>query len=147
MAETIWPPFPRLHFKGICLIGNVWISIKSSLKFVPKGEINNIPATVQITAWRRMRESLLPHIWVTRPQWVKLVRKSHLGEMISQNRKCLLWTSFCPFTTPFFSYSGPSLLSTIARSWPKGTVKPVYNDHLVGYFSAFWSSSRWPMAT
>ena len=24
------------------------------------------------------------------------------------------------------------------------TVKPVYNDHLMGYISAFWSSSRWP---
>ena len=35
---------------------------------------------------------------------------------------------------------------------PKGpltinTVKPVYNDHLMGYFSAFWSSARWPRAT
>ena len=27
------------------------------------------------------------------------------------------------------------------------TVKPVYNDHLMGYFSAFWSSSRWPKTT
>ena len=27
------------------------------------------------------------------------------------------------------------------------TVKPVYNDHPMGYFSAFWSSSRWPRAT
>ena len=27
------------------------------------------------------------------------------------------------------------------------TVKPVYNDHLNGYFSAFWSSSWWPKAT
>ena len=27
------------------------------------------------------------------------------------------------------------------------TMKPVYNDHLMGYFSAFWSSSRWPTAT
>ena len=26
-------------------------------------------------------------------------------------------------------------------------VKPVYNDHLMGYFSAFWSSSRRPRAT
>ena len=26
-------------------------------------------------------------------------------------------------------------------------MKPVYNDHLIGYFSAFWSSSRWPRAT
>ena len=30
---------------------------------------------------------------------------------------------------------------------PWSTVKPVYNDHLMGYFSAFWSSSRWPRAT
>ena len=27
------------------------------------------------------------------------------------------------------------------------TVKPVDNDHLMGYFSVFWSSSRWPRAT
>ena len=27
------------------------------------------------------------------------------------------------------------------------TVKPLYNDHLMGYFSAFWGSSRWPRAT
>ena len=27
------------------------------------------------------------------------------------------------------------------------TVKPVYNDHRMGHFSAFWSSSRWPTAT
>ena len=27
------------------------------------------------------------------------------------------------------------------------TVKPVYNDHLVGYLPAFWSSSWWPGAT
>ena len=25
------------------------------------------------------------------------------------------------------------------------TVKPFYNDHLMGYISAFWSSSRWPL--
>ena len=27
------------------------------------------------------------------------------------------------------------------------TVKPVYNDHLIGYLSAFRTSSRWPLAT
>ena len=27
------------------------------------------------------------------------------------------------------------------------TPKPVYNDHLMGYFSVFWGSSRWPRAT
>ena len=31
--------------------------------------------------------------------------------------------------------------------WIYYTVKPVYNDHLMRYFSAFWSSSRWPRAT
>ena len=32
---------------------NVRISIKISLKFVPKVQMNSIPALVQITAWRR----------------------------------------------------------------------------------------------
>ena len=50
-----------------------------SLKFVPKGPINKIPALVQIMAWRRpgdkplsepMMVRLLTHICVTRPQWV-----------------------------------------------------------------------------
>ena len=59
---------------------NVWISIKISLKFVPNRPINNIPALVQIMAWRRsgdkplsepMMVCLLTHICVTRPQWVK----------------------------------------------------------------------------
>ena len=75
-------------FKRIFFYGNVWISIKISLKFVPKGPIYNIPALVQIMAWRRpgakplseprlelsepMMDSLPTHICVTRPQWVKL---------------------------------------------------------------------------
>ena len=46
-------------FKCIFLNENVQISIKSSLKFVPWGPINNIPSLVEIMAWRR-------------PQWVKL---------------------------------------------------------------------------
>ena len=40
-------------FKCNFLNENVWIPIKISLKFVPKGPINNIPALVQIMAWRR----------------------------------------------------------------------------------------------
>ena len=58
---------------------NVWILLKISLKFVPKGPINNIPALVQIMAWRRpddkplseaMLVSLLMHKCVTWPPWV-----------------------------------------------------------------------------
>ena len=70
-------------FKHIFLNENVGISTKILLKFVPKGQINNIPALVQIMAWRRPGdkplseprvESLLTHICVTRPQWVKITR-------------------------------------------------------------------------
>ena len=67
--------FPDDLFKCIFLNENVWISLKVWLKF----PINNVPALVQIMAWRRsgdkplsepMMISLLRHICVTRPQWV-----------------------------------------------------------------------------
>ena len=63
-------------FKCIFLNENVWISIKISLKFVPKGPINNIPALVQIMAWRcsgdkplseAMVVNLPTHIFVSQP--------------------------------------------------------------------------------
>ena len=50
------------------------ISIKISLTFIPKGLINNIPALVQIMAWRRsgdkplsepMLARLLTHIYAS----------------------------------------------------------------------------------
>ena len=59
---------------------NVRISIKLSLKFVPKGPINNIPALVQIMALHRpgnkplfepMMVRSLTHMCVTRRRWVK----------------------------------------------------------------------------
>ena len=67
-------------FNRIFLNENVRISIKISLKFVPKGPINNNPALVQIMAWRwsgdkpisePMMVWLPTHKCVTRPQWVK----------------------------------------------------------------------------
>ena len=69
-------------FKCIFLNENVWIPIKISLKFVPEGPINNIPAMVQIMAWRHpgdkplsepMVVSLPTHICVARPQWVNIM--------------------------------------------------------------------------
>ena len=45
--------FPDDIFKCIFLNKNVLILFKISLKFVPKGPINNIPALVQIMAWRQ----------------------------------------------------------------------------------------------
>ena len=70
-------------FRCIFLNENVWILLKISLSFVPKGPINNIPTLVQVMAWRRpgdkplnepMMISLLTHICVTRPQWVNSLR-------------------------------------------------------------------------
>ena len=67
-------------FKCIFVNENVWIPIKISLKLVHNGPINNIPALVQIMAWCRagakplsepMMVSLLTHICVPRPHWVK----------------------------------------------------------------------------
>ena len=40
-------------FKSIFFNENVQILIEISLTFVPKAPINNIPALVQIMAWRR----------------------------------------------------------------------------------------------
>ena len=81
--------FPDDVFKCIFLNENVWISIKISLKFVP------IPALVQIRAWRRpgdkqlsepMMLSLLTHIYVTWPEWVKPLLKS-ISSSIRHNRQ------------------------------------------------------------
>ena len=63
-------------FKRIFLNENVRISIKISLKYVPKGPINNNPALIQIMAWCRSGDKPLSEQWclvycVTRPQWVK----------------------------------------------------------------------------
>ena len=88
-------PFRRQHFQTHF---HEWILINISLKFVPKGLINNIPALVQIMARRRpgdkplskpMMFNLLTHICVTRPQWV--------------NEGCLICrVGFCPSETCLF---------------------------------------------
>ena len=71
--------FPDDIFKCIFLTENVWIAITISLKLVPEGPINNIPALVQIMAWCRPGDKPLSepimvkfptNICITRPQWV-----------------------------------------------------------------------------
>ena len=71
--------FAHDTFKRIFLNENVRISIKISLKFVPKDPINNNPTLVLIMAWRwpgdkslsePMMVSLLMHVCITCPHWV-----------------------------------------------------------------------------
>ena len=101
-------------FNRIFFYGNVRISIEFSLKFVPKGPINNIPAFVHIMAWGRpgdkpssepMMVSLLTQICVTRPQWVKHFCKflaSKVHKWWSLIRK---YENIKPFTIPMHTTS------------------------------------------
>ena len=99
--------FPDDIFKRIFLNEIIWILIKISLNFVPSGPINNISALVQIMAWRRpgdkplsepMMVSLLMHICVTRPQWVKIrfytdkliVTGPLVSERMSLRNQCIM---------------------------------------------------------
>ena len=93
--------FTDAIFKCNFVNENVWIPIKISLKFVPESPINNIPALVQIMAWRRagdkplsepMMISLPTHVCVTWPQWVnqwwlmvKLILYEHFSVFIQGN--------------------------------------------------------------
>ena len=80
--NQLWPRqnghcFTVAIFKCIFFNKNVWISIKTTLKFVSKDPINNIPALFQIMAWHRpgdkplktMMVNLL-HICISWHQWV-----------------------------------------------------------------------------
>ena len=44
---------------------NFCIFIRISLKFVPKGQIDNKPALVQVIAWRRTGDKPLPEPMLT----------------------------------------------------------------------------------
>ena len=84
--QLFFPGQNRYHFadgifRCIFLNENVWIFIKISLNFVPKGSMNNIPAMVQIMAWRRIGDKpfflkqclpdSLMHICGFRGRWAK----------------------------------------------------------------------------
>ena len=73
--------FPESIFKCIFFHENVSISINISLKFVPRSQINNILALVQVMVccWpgnkplsEPMMVILPTYICVTRPQWVNM---------------------------------------------------------------------------
>ena len=114
--------FPDDIFKCIFINENIWILIEISLKFVPKGPINKIPAFVQIMAWRHsgdkplsepMMFSLQMHICVTRPQWVKA------------------WTKLLTFCVDIFSR-----IFFIANVW-------IWNKTSLFYYVSLILSEHW----
>ena len=122
-------------FRCIFLNENVRIVIKISLKFVPKGPINNIPALFQIMACCRsgdkplsepMRDSLLTHICVSWLQWVKqgMVTLRHRAIVVhffysifSQNSFSTLVCTFEQFLTANQWLSAHAKLNPFL--WPK----------------------------
>ena len=80
--------FADAIFKRIFVNENIWIPIKISPKFVPKGSINNIPALVQIMAWhcpddKPLSEPMVVNlptlICLTWPQWGNTLRPRQNG--------------------------------------------------------------------
>ena len=115
-------------FKPILLNENIRISIKISLKIVPKVLINNIPALVQIMARRRpgdkplsepMMVCLLTHICVTRPQWVNhSILPTNTNSVMINNKQ---------FTATLFSVK-PDNYALAGWSWlnhDQGHARPV----------------------
>ena len=96
--------FPDDIFKCIFLNENVWISIKISLMFVPKGPINNIPVLAWTMAWHRPGDkplskpqmvSILAHICVTQPLWV------NSGPTMAKTYEAWLLSSLSALRVPF----------------------------------------------
>ena len=153
-------------FKCIFLSENVWIPIKISLKFVPRGPINYIQALVQKMAWRRpgdkplsepMVLKLRTHICVTRPQWVKtfnektiwlwrhskeLLFKNHLrkisGKVYNRDLKQhVKWTDMMPFESQKYTSSSRSH-SLVIYSY-LGIWFPCFADICIDSIPLFWS--------
>ena len=112
---------PDNDLKRIFLNENAWISIAISLKFVPRGPINNFPALVQIMAWRRPGDKPLSgpmmvrsptHICVTQPQWVN---GSHSSPVDSPHKGPVM-QSFDVFVVVLFVVGENKLLNSLFAS-------------------------------
>ena len=158
-VNTLRPRQNGRHFaddisKCIFLNENAWILIKISLKFVPKGSINNIPALVQIMAWRRpgdkplsepMMVRIPTHICVTRPQWVKLWNCSlswtfnslWLGDILLWPRKWVIWSygvQWSPYQALIWHHRCVSTLDQVMACCLMATWSKCW-------FTANWTSS------
>ena len=92
-----------------------------SLKLVPRGQINNTPASVQIMAWHRpgdkplsepMMVRLVMHICITQPRWVN----SDQG----CNKQITLKNELCSLLSTHIFTPQPSGLEGYCRHGPGG---------------------------
>ena len=140
-------------FKHIFLNEYVRTSIKISLKFVPKGPINNNPALVQIMAWRRSGDeplsepvmvSLLTHICVTRPQWVNSSPPGQNGHHFEDDiLKCIFFNEYwCVLIQISMKYvckvpinNNPALVQVMA--WRRRGDKPLPEPMLTQFTDTY----------
>ena len=140
-------------FKCIFVNEKGCIVNKLSLKIVPKGSINNIPALVQKMAWRRsgdkplsepMMVRLLTDICVTQPQWVNTFEWSQLMHVtgnslhaklfsinINMFLKCLSFLHIGMTVGPHVRQGLPSLYCQYHGCWCPGDVKSNHDTDLV----------------
>ena len=116
--------FPYDIFKYIFVNENVQILIKISLKLVRKGLVNNIPALVQIMAWRR------PGDKTSEPMMVQHEFRLHVRPYCNETTH-KQEVNICLFNTPRPRQNGLTLLSQdlvllinhslskIANNWPQ----------------------------
>ena len=107
---------------------NVRISTNISFKFAHNALINNIPALVQIMAWRRpgdkpvfepMMVDLLTHICVTRPQWVNTVIRDIYPWDVLRVYSCTgnQWTNHSVLFTPVWWNKCSMKYPALCRNW------------------------------
>ena len=99
-----WPPFRRRHFQMHFREWNFCILIKSSLKFVPKGPVDNNPSLVQIMAWRRIDGNPLSEPILTRFTTYAALGGDELTEFGGDQLKSGYWSVttysvFCVMST------------------------------------------------
>ena len=100
LNENVWIAVKISLFLGFVLYPWISENLNSAYSIhIPKVQINNIPALVQIMAWRwpgdkllseLMMVSLLTQLWFTRPQWVNSLAPGRCGStfisVISEHR-------------------------------------------------------------
>ena len=98
-------------FKCIFFSESVWILLKISLRFVPNGPINNIPALVQIMAWHRQGDKPLsdPVVVGLLTLWASLGLYEFRLKWYS-TFSCFLWKYITSFTWTSSTYI-PYILS------------------------------------
>ena len=126
---------PDDSLKWIFLNENELIPINISLKFVPTGRINKIPAMVLILAWRRSGEkllskqimdSLMMHIYITQPQWVNafpwcLMMSPGGNKLMSPMNGKYVITYRNIQTINFLSYHKHEICSMSPKAYSSGT--------------------------